>query len=56
MSNAVAERYERDLERGVAAVAVAWERLERARMAAVLDAFVVALDRDLIDAADFAGN
>ena len=50
----VAKRYEGDLERGMAAIAKALERLDRARMALQVDTFVAALHRDLIDAADFS--
>jgi capsular polysaccharide biosynthesis protein len=49
-----AKRYERDLERGIAAIAKALERLDRARMASQVDTFVAALEHDLIDAADFS--
>lgn len=49
----VAKRYECDLERGIAAIAKALERLDRARMATQVDTFVAALEHDLIDAADF---
>ena len=54
ITNDVAERYERDLERGIAELAVACERAERERMAADIDVLIAALRRDLIDAADFA--
>jgi len=54
VSNDVAKRYEEDLRRGMAEIATALERSDRARMVIEVDAFVAALDRDLIDAADFA--
>jgi len=54
VSNDVAKRYEEDLRRGMAEIAAALERSDRARMAVQVDSFVTALDRDLIDAADFA--
>jgi hypothetical protein len=50
----VAKRYEADLQRGMAEIAAALERSDRARMASEVRAFVTALERDLIDAADFA--
>jgi hypothetical protein len=54
VTNGVAQRYEEDLDRGVAEVAAASRRLDRERMAAEVEVLVVALERDLIDAADFA--
>jgi hypothetical protein len=54
VTKAVAERYEEDWERGVADVAAEHERLEHERMAADVEVLIVALERDLIDAADFA--
>jgi hypothetical protein len=50
----VAKAYERDLQRGMAEISAALDRSDRARMAAELQVFVAALERDLIDAADFA--
>ena len=52
----VARAYDRDLERGMRAIRVELERMDRERMTDQADAFVVALQRDLIDAADFAGR
>ena len=54
VSNDVAKRYEEDLRRGMAEIAAALERSDRARMVVEVDVFVAALDRDLIDAEDFA--
>jgi hypothetical protein len=54
VTKGVAERYEADWERGVADVAAEHERVERERMAADVEILIVALERDLIDAADFA--
>jgi len=54
VGNDVAKRYELDLERGAAEIASTLKRLDRLRMLALLDTFVAALERDLIDAADFA--
>jgi hypothetical protein len=56
VSNDVAKRYEEDLRRGMAEIAAELERSDRARMALEVDVFVAALDRDLIDAEDFAPN
>jgi hypothetical protein len=52
----VAKVFERDLERGIAEIRAAVERLDRDRMAKQTDAFIVALRRDLIDAGDFAAG
>ena len=54
VANDVAKRYELDLERGMAEIASTLKRLDRLRMIALLDTFIAALERDLIDAADFA--
>ena len=54
VTNDVAERYEQDLERGIAAVAAAYRRVDRERMAADVQVLIIALERDLIDASDFA--
>jgi hypothetical protein len=51
---ALVERFEIELERARAAIAHAIAASERTRMAAMVDALVLALERDLIDAADFA--
>jgi hypothetical protein len=52
----VAQAYERDLEHGMREIHVAVEKMDRDRMADQTDAFVAALQRDLIDAGDFAGR
>jgi hypothetical protein len=49
----VAAAYERDLERGRAEIAATVERSDRAKMLAELPVLIAALERDLIDAADF---
>ncbi len=54
VTNDLAKRYELDLERGMEEIASTLKRLDRLRMLALLDTFVGALERDLIDAADFA--
>jgi hypothetical protein len=54
VGNDVAKRYEQDLQRGTAEIAATLERSDRARMLAELPALIAALERDLIDAADFA--
>ena len=53
VGNDVAAAYERDLERGQAEIARSLERSDRARMLAELPVLIAALERDLIDAADF---
>jgi hypothetical protein len=54
ISNAQAARLDRELDRQATAIRQAAERLEAERMAAQAAAFIDALNRDLIDAADFA--
>jgi hypothetical protein len=49
----VAAAYDRDLERGRAAIAASADRSDRARMLAELAVLIAAPERDLIDAADF---
>jgi hypothetical protein len=53
-ADAVALAYEQDIDRGAAEIRTVLTRLDRARMSAQVDAFAAALQRDLIDAADFA--
>ena len=55
-ANDVARASDRDLERGMRSIRGELERIDRERMTDLADAFVVALQRDLIDAADFAGR
>jgi hypothetical protein len=50
----VAHAYERDIERGMKEIRATLDRIDRDRMSAQADAFVAALQRDLIDAGDFA--
>jgi hypothetical protein len=52
----VAHAYDRDLERGARQIRAAIEKLDGVRMAAQVAAFIVALQRDLIDAGDFAAS
>jgi hypothetical protein len=54
VSDDTAQAYERDLERGVAQIRAAADELDAARMTRQVAAFIVALERDLIDAEDFA--
>jgi hypothetical protein len=49
----VVARFDDDLRTAMRAIAVAVERADRERLAREADAFAAALDRDLIDAADF---
>jgi hypothetical protein len=49
----VAKAYGRDLDRGRAEIAASLDRSDRARMLAELPVLIAALERDLIDAADF---
>ena len=52
----VAHAYERDIERGTREIRAELERLDRDRMEVQAVAFAEALQRDLIDAGDFAGH
>jgi len=54
VSNAVAERFDEELDRRADPIASAAHRLELERMAAEVGAVMVALQHDLIDADDFA--
>jgi hypothetical protein len=54
MTNAEAQRFDLTLARQSDEIARGLARIDREQMAAELDRFVAALDRDLIDAADFA--
>lgn len=49
-----AERFQTDYEAHVTVIEKAAERLDRARMELEADVFAQALERDLIDAGDFA--
>ena len=54
VSNDVAERYGRDLDDALEVIARAARVLDTERLAREADAFAKALERDLIDADDFA--
>jgi hypothetical protein len=54
VSNDVAERYDEELARGMQVIGRAAHRLEHVRMTAEADAFAAALQRGLIEPADFA--
>ena len=54
ISNAEADRFEKALHSRASVLAATVRRLESERMEDEIHAFVQALDRDLIDAADFA--
>jgi hypothetical protein len=53
VSNDEAERYDAELNCGIAKIASALARLDRARMVAEADTLKTALERDLIGPADF---
>jgi hypothetical protein len=53
VSNDEAERYDAELNHGMAKIASALARLDRARMVAEADTLKTALERDLIGPADF---
>jgi hypothetical protein len=50
----IAQRYEKDLARGMAEIATSLRQVDHDRMVAEADVFIAALDHDLIDAGDFA--
>src|SRR4051812_582300 len=54
--NAVARRYDAELNRRAAVLAAAWKRLDRERMIGQVEAMTRALRLSLIDAADFAAE
>ena len=54
VANEVAERYGRDLDDALEVIARAARALDAERLAREADAFAEALERDLIDADDFA--
>jgi hypothetical protein len=54
VSSGDVRRFERALDRGFNAISTAADRLKRELMAGWVDAFAGALQRDLIDVADFA--
>jgi hypothetical protein len=53
VSNDEAERYDAELDRGVAKIASTLATLDRARMVADADTLKTALERDLIGPGDF---
>jgi hypothetical protein len=53
VSDDVAKRYDLDLARGMGVIAAALRREDHDRMVAETQVFIVALERDLIDAGDF---
>ena len=55
VSNAVAERYDAELDRRVEVLDRTLRRLDGQRMAAEVETMIAALRRGLIDDADFAG-
>ena len=56
VSDDAAQRYDKELNHGMAQIAAALERAEREHMRAEVRIFITALERDLIDAGDFAGG
>ena len=56
VTDEVARRFDREIERGVAEIAAVLRRLERARMAAEVEALAQALRLDLVDAEDFGAR
>ena len=56
VTNAVARRYDVELDRRAAVLAASWERLDRERMIGEVEAMTTALRLSLIDAADFVAE
>ena len=56
VSDDVVARYELDLQRGMEEIAAALERHDHERMTAEAEVFIAALQRDIIDAGDFASG
>jgi transcription elongation factor Elf1 len=56
VSDDVAKRYDLELQRGMAEIAVALKRQDHERMTAEANVFIAALRHDLIDAADFGSG
>jgi hypothetical protein len=54
VTNAVAARFDLELDRRLDILARAAERLERSRMAAEVETMILALRKGLVDPADFA--
>ena len=53
VTNAVARRYDVELERRVACLAASLDHMDRERMIGQVEAITIALELGLIDAADF---
>jgi hypothetical protein len=56
VTDEVARRFDREVERGMREIAAVLRRLERARMAAEVEALTQALRLDLLDAEDFGAR
>ena len=56
VTNAVARRFDVELDRRAAVLAASWERLDRQRMIGEVEAMTTALRLSLIDAADFVAE
>ena len=54
VSNATAERFDEELDRRADPIARALHQLELERMATEVESLIVAIQRDLVDADDFA--
>jgi hypothetical protein len=54
VSNAVAQRFDVELDRRLDVIARTWNKIDRQRMASEMEAIIGALRRGLLDAADFA--
>jgi hypothetical protein len=53
VANAVAQRYDVELDRGARVLVASLERMDRERMVGEAEAMTIALELGLIDAADF---
>jgi len=56
VTNEEAQRYDRDLSRGMAVITGVADKLDRESMEHELTTLISALRHDLIDASDFAGG
>jgi hypothetical protein len=54
VTNAIAQRFDVELDRRLDVIARTWNKIDRQRMAAEMETIIGALRRGLLDAADFA--
>jgi hypothetical protein len=54
VTNAIAQRFDVELDRRLDVIARTWNKIDRQRMAAEMETIIGALRRGLLDATDFA--